>query len=154
MSLTPEQDRYWQKYLARSPYADCSGLTVSAAMPGGLEIADELIGLYLAGKKRAGSGLVKDYLASGDPLPEVGNFWIALDRAQKPRCILRTTKVVIQSFDCVREDVSEAEGEGDLSVEHWQAVHRKFFAPVMARLGIKNLDPEEIVTEFFELVHK
>ena len=153
MSLNEDQSLYWQKYLAQSRFKDHEDIVVSASMPGDGAIADGLVALYLNGKKRAGTGLVKDYEQGGDPLPEVGNFWIVLDSSGKPRCILRTVKVIKQSFDCVREDIAAAEGEGDLSVEYWQQAHRLFFSPQLAKLGIKDLDPEEVITEFFELVY-
>jgi hypothetical protein len=53
-------------------------------------LADELIGLVLAGTKRATAGLVADFAADGEPLPRIGGHWIACDGAGVPRCVLRS----------------------------------------------------------------
>lgn len=71
-----------------------------------------------------------------------------------PGCILKTVRVEVCQFDKVREHVAVAEGEGDLSLKYWRDAHREFFAPYLEHLGITDLDKENIVTEFFELVFK
>lgn len=152
MSLSEEQNAYWQSYLANSRFKDMPGLVVSAFQPGDARNCDELLDLYLAGKKTAGSGLVKDYEKAGDRLPQVGDFSILLDSQQKPRAILRTIKVIIQSFDCVNDEVAEAEGEGDRTLAYWQKAHREFFAPYLKGLGITDLEPAEVITEFYEVI--
>jgi hypothetical protein len=40
-------------------------------------VADELLGLVLAGTKRATAGLVADHAHEREPLPRVGGHWIA-----------------------------------------------------------------------------
>ncbi|MCF6736904.1 hypothetical protein, partial [Blastococcus sp. KM273129] len=43
----------------------------------GAALADELIGLVLAGTKRATAALVVDFLDDGQPLPRIGGHWVA-----------------------------------------------------------------------------
>ncbi len=110
--------------------------------------------LYLDGKKTAGSGLVKDYEMAGDDLPKVDNHWIILDANEKPRCIVKTTRVEFHRFDQVPLEVALAEGEGDLSLEYWKKSHREFFTPYLEGLGLSDLESAQIVTEFYDLVFR
>jgi len=120
-------------------------------MPGNSDIADSLVELYLCGRKTAGSGLVKDYELAGDPLPRIGDYWIVLDSKGQPRCVAKTIRVAIHSFESVTEEIAIAEGEGDLSLEYWRQGHQKFFAPYLDKLGIEDLRKAQIVTEFYEV---
>ena len=122
-------------------------------MAGDAGLADELLHLYLSGRKHAGSGLVRDYEVAGEPLPEVGDYWIVLDSRNRPTCLLRTVRVETHRFDQVTDAVALAEGEGDGSLGYWQNAHRQFFAPHLERLGIKDLESAQVVTEYFQLVH-
>ncbi len=127
---------------------------VVCGFAGNEDIADELLNLYLSGKKTAGSGLLKDYELAGDPLPKVGNFWIILDSSKKPRCIVKTVRVEFYQFDQVPEQVAIAEGEGDLSLDYWRNAHTDFFSTFLKEWGISDLNKETVVTEFYEVVYK
>lgn len=153
-SLKSHEQKFWQAYLQEAGVLDSNGLTVSAGMPGDEQIADELVSLYLNGQKTAGSGLLKDYEQAGDPLPEVGNFWIILDSHARPRCIVRVIRVEMHLFREVTEEIARAEGEGDLSLEYWRKAHQWFFSRFLEKLGITNLNEERIVVEFYELVYR
>lgn len=78
-------------------------------MPGDARNADELLQLYLSGRKTAGSGLVRDYEVAGDPFPAIGEYWILLDRWGAPRCIVKTTRVELRPFAEVGAEVAAAE---------------------------------------------
>ena len=153
MTWSAECERYWQAYLATSDAAERScPPPVTASSPGSPEIADELIALYLDGTKTAASGVVEDYAAAGDPLPEVGDHWVALSAGGEPRCILRTDRVQTHAFADVPEDVAVAEGEGDLSLDHWRRVHTAHYAPHLHQWGLADIEEATIVTEFFTRV--
>lgn len=153
--MKPQDRKFWNEYLAGLPPARRPRAPhVEAAFAGNRKITDALIALYLAGKKTAGSGLVKDYVTAGDPLPKVGNYWIALDSRNRPRCLLKTLRVETNIFKNIPKRVAIAEGEGDLSVSYWQRVHRKFYSPFVKKWGIDDLDDAEVITEHFELVHR
>lgn len=125
---------------------------VVAGHPGSTEIADQLIDLYLSGKKLAGSSLLEDYLTAGEPLPQAGDHWIALASNGDPRCILRTERVEIHAFLEVPERVAQAEGEGDLSLKYWRDVHTQHYAPYLREWGLADIEEAGVVTEFFSLV--
>jgi len=153
MELNEKEFEFWSSYLdTLSEKPDHPYVEVSIA--GNDEIADELLELYLNGKKTAGSGLVEDYKQAGDALPEVGDYWIILNQAKIPKCIVKTKRVEFYQYDEVPHEVAQAEGEGDLSLEYWRKAHNEFFTPYLENLGIKDLNKAQIVTEFYEIVYK
>lgn len=126
---------------------------IKASIAGNSEIADLLLGLYLTGKKTAGSSLLKDYELAGDPIPKVGDHWIVLDSSQTPRCILKTVRVEVRPFAEMTEAVAIAEGEGDLSLAYWKSTHEEFFSFYLQDLGIEDIKSALVVTEFYEKVY-
>src|SRR5262249_49365667 len=113
---------------------------------------DELLQLYLDGKKSAGSSLVIDYVTGGEELPKVGNFWIILDSHGVPKCIVKTIRITIHQFDQIPEEVAIAEGEGDSSLAYWTKAHRHFFEPYLQRWNVTDLSKEKVITEFYDIV--
>jgi uncharacterized protein YhfF len=151
--MNEEQVKYWEDF-CKSIGIHADQAYVEASVAGNETNSEELLLLYLQGKKTAGSGLVRDYEMAGDDLPKLGNYWIILDSKEKPRCIVKTIKVVTHAFKDVPEEVAKAEGEGDLSIDFWRKAHRDFFTPYLTDLGIENLDEAKIVTEFYQVVFK
>lgn len=155
MPLKPNEQAYWEKYLQTlADEVKLSHALVTAGYAGNPQITDELLALYLQGKKSAGSSLMEDFQTAGDPLPEVGNYWIYLDSRGDPRCILRTDRVVTHKFKDVPPEIAMAEGEGDLSLEYWKRVHSELYKPFLRQWGIGNLDEATVVTEFFSIVYR
>lgn len=94
------------------------------------EQSDELLALVLDGTKTATSSAHADYVddgEDGEELPEPGMLGIVLDGAGHPRALVATTEVRVVPFDQVDADHARDEGEGDGSLEHWRAVHERFF---------------------------
>jgi uncharacterized protein YhfF len=149
-ALSERENLYWQSYLRTG----AAGGPVEANLAGNAAIANSLLALYLSGRKTAGSSLLEDYLAAGDPLPEMGRHWIVLDANGNPACILRTERVVQYKFSEVPESVAVAEGEGDLSLVHWRKIHEEFFRPFLHVWGVKDIEQATVVTEFFRLVYR
>ena len=153
--LSTQEKQFWQKFTATLPAQEQpENPNITASIAGNDEIADQLLGLYLAGKKTAGSGLVRDYQSCGDELPKVGQYWIILNENKEPKCIVKTIRVVQHRFDQVPEEVAIAEGEGDLSLEYWRKGHTEFFTPFLKDWGAPDLNKEMVITEFFKVVYK
>lgn len=154
-TLTADQKAFWASYIGTLPEsARPVDATVVASMVGNEAIADELLGLYFAGKKTAGSSLVRSFEVAGDPLPKVGDYWMILDSKSRPRALARVVRNERRLFREVNEEVAIAEGEGDLSLAYWRKAHREFFTPFLAELGIADLEEAEILIEYFELVYR
>lgn len=90
----------------------------------GPELADELLGLILEGRKRA------TCWSAGEGLKgtRVGKRWVVEDGRGRPRLVLRTVELRQRRFDEVEADFAADEGEGDLSLSHWRRAHREYFA--------------------------
>ncbi|NLG21214.1 MAG: ASCH domain-containing protein [Actinomycetales bacterium] len=93
----------------------------------GPDDADELLALVLAGTKTATSSAVRDYEDGEEVMPSEGDLSIITDGAGHPRALIQTTKVREVPFGEVDAEHAAAEGEGDLSLDHWRDVHRRFF---------------------------
>lgn len=92
-----------------------------------LEQSEELLGLVLDGTKTATASSRTDYAKEGEELPVPGMLGIILDAAGHPRALVVTTEARVVPFDQVDAEHARDEGEGDLSLEHWRAVHERFF---------------------------
>lgn len=117
-------------------------------------MTDGLLSLYLRGIKTAGSSIAEDFVSAGDPLPQAGDYWIFLNGRDEPSCILRTERVVFNKFGEVPVEIARAEGEGDLSIEHWRRVHAEIYGPQLAGWGVPRIEEATVVTEFFEIVYR
>lgn len=115
------------------------------------ELADELVALVLAGTKTATSTGRWEY--GDEPLPRVGELSIVLDGAGNPRALIRTTGVREWSFRDVDAAFAAAEGEGDLSLEHWRTEHEAYFRRALAGTGREFTEDLELVGEEFELLY-
>lgn len=153
--LNAVENQYWERYLGTLSQEDRpNNPIVEANFAGSKEITDDLLELYLCGRKTAGSSIVEDYESSGDSLPKVGNYWIYLNSKDEPSCILRTEKVVQNNFNDVPLEIAVAEGEGDLSLEYWRRVHKEIYSPHLSDWDLSNIEEATVVTEFFKLVFK
>ncbi|MCR2791930.1 ASCH domain-containing protein [Microbacterium sp. zg.Y625] len=89
--------------------------------------ADELLDLVLAGIKTGTASSLWDYDASGEALPQEGEFSIILDGAGAPRAVIQTTRIDIVPFDQVDAEHAHAEGEGDRTLAQWREVHERYW---------------------------
>jgi uncharacterized protein YhfF len=132
--VTPDQpgdlDRHaasamWRDYAATLSAPPLDEPTVER-FGDGAALADELLGLVLAGTKRATAGLVEDFAADGEPLPRIGGHWIACDGAGVPRCVLRSTELRLGLLDSVDDAFAWDEGEGDRCRASWLRGHERY----------------------------
>jgi len=114
------------------------------------DLADELLALVRAGRKRGTASLLRDYAPGAVPKP--GDHVLVLDGAGNPACIWRTARIDILPFIEVGEDFASAEGEGDGSLAYWREGHRRYFGRQAEREGFAFHDRIEVVCERFEIV--
>jgi len=100
------------------------------------------------GPKRATTGRLDDYEASGDPIPVRGEHSVILDGQGRPICIIRTTSVEVRPYDEVDEAFAWDEGEGDRSLADWRRGHEEYFEAVGMPLDAST----PLVLERFEKV--
>jgi uncharacterized protein YhfF len=118
----------------------------------GPAMADELGALALAGVKTATCGLLWEYEAEREPLPESGQLSVILDGAGRPLCLIETTEVRILPYQEVDAQFAYDEGEGDRSLAYWRAEHWKFFSRYLAELGRQPAMDMPLVCERFRVV--
>lgn len=116
------------------------------------DLSETLLELIRAGKKRAGTGLLWAYEHDGQPLPRVGDVEIVVNHQNEPAMITRTTGVRVLPFDEVGAEYAAIEGEGDGSLECWQAGHWAFFGRECARLGRMPDRRMPVVCSVFEVL--
>lgn len=116
--------------------------------------ADKLAELVVQGIKTATSSAYALYAIDGEALPRVGEYSVILDSHDNARCITKTTKVYVTSFDEVSEAHAYKEGEGDRSLTYWREVHEKFFTNCLEEAGLDFSPTMEVVCEEFEVVYK
>lgn len=145
-----DTQRLWRAFCRATGAATLGAVEAfgdSAAM------ADELLALVLTGTKRATAGLVSDVERAGEPLPEVGGHWIAVDGTGAARCVLRTTEIRIGPLDSVDEAFAWDEGEGDRTRAWWLQAHRRYFRRHGERTGTPfDEAAERVVFERFDVV--
>lgn len=143
----------WGAYGAACPeaVAACPDHTVEH-FGDSARLADELLGLVLAGRKRATAELVADFVARGDGLPRIGSHWIACDGAGTPRAVLRSTELRVGPFTSADAAFATDEGEDDLSLASWQREHRRYWTRVSAARGATWSEDQDIVFERFSVV--
>ena len=150
MSKTPETDAY------RRAFREAAGIDHDrdevVAFGDGGPMADELAELVVRGPERATAGLRRDHAASGEPLPEVGGFVVVVDGGGRPRCVWRTTDVVVKALVEVDDAFAWDEGEGDRTRAGWLDDHRRLFARQAEREGCAFSDGTETVFERFGVV--
>jgi uncharacterized protein YhfF len=154
MKLKGDVKDFWDEYVASLPKDKRpKKQRVTAAYAGDRNITNGLIGLYLTGKKTAGSSLVEDFNTAGDPLPKAGDYWVILGSAGRPRCIVKTIKTVQHKFPAVPADIAKAEGEGDQSLDYWRKTHAALWARDLKKWGLASINDATVITEFFEVVY-
>ncbi|HSB01881.1 MAG TPA: ASCH domain-containing protein [Anaerolineales bacterium] len=146
---------YWQKFLrtlpANSPYR--TKPYVAEGWGDGPEMADELGALIAQGKKTATCASVWEWEAEGNPLPEAGLISIVLDGRGEPLCIIEALEISVRKYNEVDADFAREEGEGDLSLQDWRELHKKFFARVLPKIGKEFSEDMPLVCERFRVIY-
>lgn len=148
--MTPEQQAAWDRFQAET--ADARQPYDIFAFGDGPALADELLTLVLSGTKQATAARLNLYKTMGMRPPAPGDLSLVLDGRGRPACVIETTRVEISPFNTATEDFAWAEGEGDRSLEHWQAAHLSYFHRECAREGSFFSEDEPIVFERFRLI--
>lgn len=117
------------------------------------ELADELLGLVLAGKKTGTATLVIELEKEEEKMPEVGDYNIILDGKGKPAAIIRTTSVEIKPFNEVEEAYAYSEGEDNRTLDSWKREHWKYWTRKGQKLGFVMKEDLLVICENFELVY-
>lgn len=117
------------------------------------KLADALSQLILERKKTATCSLFREYDATGEPLPLVGDRSIVIDGQGHPLCIIEKTSVEIRAFCDVDAIFAWEEGEGDRSLEQWRQEHWRFFGRALHKASLLPRADMPLVCERFRLIY-
>ncbi|MFD3328956.1 ASCH domain-containing protein [Streptomyces sp. NPDC058701] len=122
-------------------------------------LRDRLVAAVLSGAKTSTTGLLPEYEAEGEPLPEAGQRAVLVDSDERPVAVLEVTGVrVVRLADVdLRHALDEGEGYG--SVAEWRAAHERFWhsAPMREAVGDPAYtvdDDTQVVAERFRVVER
>lgn len=115
------------------------------------ENADELGALARAGVKRATASSLRAYQATGERLPEPGDYSVVTDWEGRPLCLIETTRLEIVPFDRVTAEFAAREGEGDGSLRFWREGHERYFRAEHAALDLPFDENIPVLCEEFEV---
>ena len=87
------------------------------------ELADELLGVILIGKKTATCWAASE----GDKGVVVGKRWIVKDGQGRPSAVLETIEVMRRRFGEVDAAFAHDEGEGDRTLADWREAHTDYY---------------------------
>ena len=154
-NVTDSRAELWRAFLSSGcepARAAASAVHTSWQFGYGVEQGDRLLDYVLSGAKRATAGALRTYEREGEAIPRPGDFSTVTDGSGIARCIIRTITVDIVSFDQVDERFAYDEGEGDLTLAYWRAVHWDFFVRELAGFGEVATPDMPVVCERFEVV--
>lgn len=116
------------------------------------EPSRELVALIRDGRKRAGTSLLWSHEHEEEPLPEVGDVDVVVDREGEPVAVTRVVSVKVAAFDEVDAGYAALEGEGDGPLADWRAAHWDVFGRECARIGRVPAEDMPVVCCAFELL--
>ena len=143
---------FWAKFCAAFPEVDANEPYQVWYFGNTPEMALELAGLVLGGKKTATASLEAVNKIRPDEAPYANGHSVVTDFFGEPICVIRTTEIRHLPFAEVDAKFAFDEGEGDRSLKYWQDVHRTYFEREAADLGIEFTDRSVVCCERFILL--
>jgi len=151
--MNDQQNEFWIRFLRMNNLEETIKPTSVFHFELTEKLASELLELVLGGKKRATASSYSSYKIENKELPLVGDLSIVTDFYGKPKCVIKTTAVLIAHFNELTFDIVKREGE-DENLESWQKGHIKFFSEEANILGYEFSRKMLVVFEDFEVVYK
>jgi uncharacterized protein YhfF len=108
---------------------------------------DYLVGLVLAGKKRATTSIFNE-----NDSATIGEESILVFDNEKKACITKTKKIIVTEFKNITENLALLEGEG--TFEKWKKEHIKFFKSIDKDFNENTIVEFEIFDVVKDLVKK
>ncbi|MFJ9647195.1 ASCH domain-containing protein [Streptomyces sp. NPDC004244] len=122
-------------------------------------LRDALVAAALSGAKTATTGLLPEYEAEGEPLPEPGDRSVLVDSDERAVAVVEVTEVRVVRLADVDLQHALDEGEGYASVAEWRASHERFWHsdPIREALGDPDYTVDDdtlVVAERFRIVER
>ena len=111
-------------------------------------LRDQLALLVRDGVKTATACHPDEFAATGEKVPEVGDYWVVLDSKDQAHAVTRTVEVRPTRFEDVDEQFAYDEGEGDRTLAWWRDAHIQYFQDAGLPIGPDTV----LILERFERV--
>ena len=144
-------DEYWKAFLAKNPEIARDTPYQVWHFGNSAEMAVELAGLVIAGKKSATASLAKMNEIEPEKAPTANGYSVVTDFGGGPMCIIQTTEIRHIPFNEVDANFASDEGEGDQSLDYWRSVHWDYFAREAAENGFEFNENSIVCCERFQL---
>lgn len=151
-SKSPAVEAFWKEMRASKGIDAIDFHASTFADPALSQNVDKIGNLAVSGAKRATAHLALDFEMNGVRRRAVGDYWVVLNSAEMPICLVRITKVEVTPFNQVGVETAIAEGEGDLSLEYWADVHRRYFVKQCERWEVAWREDLPTVCEYFDVI--
>ncbi|MEU2390085.1 ASCH domain-containing protein [Streptomyces sp. NPDC007369] len=122
-------------------------------------LRDALVAAALSGAKTSTTGLLPEYEAEGEPLPEPGDRSVLVDSDERAVAVVEVTEVRVVRLADVDLRHALDEGEGYASVAEWRAAHEGFWHsdPIREALGDPDYTVDDdtlVIAERFRVVER
>lgn len=116
-------------------------------------VNDEILSIVLVGKKTAIFSSLATYIADNDVLPTSGEYYVVLDRAQNPRCIIEIESVSVVPFYEVTWEMAQQDGI-DSNLHEWRERMQEELEEEGDFVGFDFFPELKLVFQIFRVVHK
>jgi uncharacterized protein YhfF len=145
-------ERFWEKFRLAEPSVAATAAYQVWYFGNTREMALELAGLVLAGRKTATASMLKMNELRPENAPLPSGYSVVTDFDGEPLCVIQTTEIHNLPFKEVDAVFAADEGEGDLSLEYWRRVHRDYFSKEAEQYGFVFDEHSTICCERFRLL--
>ena len=153
MNRSSEVIEFWETFCDQNPHVDKGGPYQVWYFGNTAGLADELVELVLAGKKRATTSLESEFQDKPEEAPIERGYSVVTDFYGHPKCIVRTIEVRTIPYNEVDAEFAFEEGEGDQSLDYWRGVHWDYFNRQCIELGVQPSETMPVICERFELLY-
>ncbi|MFT3970072.1 MAG: GNAT family N-acetyltransferase [Micropruina sp.] len=116
------------------------------------ELANELVGLVLTGRKRATGCTLVEFQHEGEQVPQPGTHSVVYGGDGRPVCVLRTDEVCVGPLDEVLDPAfAWDEGEGNRTRDDWLEGHRAYWERNLPAIGAAYSLTMPVVLERFSV---
>lgn len=151
--MTTQLQTFWNNFLTTTNRNLNTALPEAWYFCNTEQTANDLLDLVLIGKNTATSSSYISYSINNEQVPKEGDLSIITSFDGTPRCIIKTTSVLLIPFKDITYDICKREGEDD-SLESWQNSHIAFFTSEGNKEGYTFSKDMLVVFEDFEVIYK
>lgn len=144
--------KYWKDFQEYNPEYLTLSEPQSFCFCDNKKDADECAELVIKKIKQATSPSFWSFSKNNEPLPKIDDLSIVTNWDNKPKAIIKTTKIEIVKFKNITADYAFIEGEGDKSLEYWKKVHWNYYKKEMKEFNEYPNEEMDIVCEYFETI--